>query len=69
MQGKIKWYNEKKGYGFIEYESMDGKIKEVFMHYTNVKELDRKNLIEGKNVKFFLYETEKGLQAKEIEVL
>lgn len=59
MVRKVKWFNNEKGYGFIENE--DG--EDVFVHYTAIKSTGYKTLTEGQLVEFDLIETEKGLQA------
>ena len=58
--GTVKWFDNKKGYGFIATE--EG--KDVFVHYSAIK-LDKKfkSLREGTEVEFDLVEREKGLQA------
>ena len=48
MCGKVKWFNNEKGYGFIEYQ--DG--KDVFVHYSAIKVDGYKTLNEGDEVKF-----------------
>ncbi len=59
MVRRVKWFNNEKGYGFIENE--DG--EDVFVHYTAIKSTGYKTLTEGQLVEFDLIETEKGLQA------
>jgi len=63
MKGKIKWYNARKGYGFIVGE--DG--KDVFVHKNNVPTGTYLN--EEDQVEFEIEETERGLQAKNIKKL
>ena len=63
MNGKIKWYNARKGYGFIEGE--DG--KDIFIHRTAVP--IGTFLHEGDNVEFETEETEKGVKAVNIKKL
>lgn len=63
MIGKVKWFNNKKGYGFIIYED-----KDVFIHYSEIKKDGYKTLKEGQSVKFDLIETNKGFQAKNVEI-
>ncbi|MGE5188565.1 MAG: cold-shock protein [Gemmatimonadota bacterium] len=60
--GKVKWFNETKGYGFIE---QDGD-KDVFVHYTAIRMDGYRTLKEGQSVEFDLLETPKGLQAAEV---
>ncbi len=63
MKGNIKWYNARKGYGFITGE--DG--KEVFVHRTALT--TETSLNEGDEVQFDIENTERGLQAKNIKKL
>ena len=57
--GKVKWFNEKKGYGFIEREGG----KDVFVHFSAIKGDGFKTLTEGQSVEFDVVEGEKGPQA------
>lgn len=57
--GKIKWFNNEKGYGFID----NGTEEDIFVHYSSIKQEGYKSLSEGQMVEFELLETEKGLQA------
>ena len=59
MQGRVKWFNPQKGYGFIEVE--DG--KDVFVHYSEIKEEGFKTLEEGQEVEFEIVEGNRGPQA------
>ena len=63
MVGRVKWFNNKKGFGFIEYkENLD-----IFVHYNSIMIEGYKTLSEGQMVEFDLVETEKGLQAKNVK--
>ena len=62
MTGKVKWFNNEKGYGFIEYK--DGEY--IFVHYSAILSEGYKNLVEGQYVEFELVRTDKGLQAKNV---
>ena len=57
--GKIKWFNNEKGYGFIEGSNDE----DIFVHYSAIKQDGYKSLLEGQIVEYELLETEKGLQA------
>lgn len=57
--GKIKWFNNEKGYGFIEGEHDE----DIFVHYSAIKQDGYKSLSEGQMVEYELLETGKGLQA------
>ncbi len=63
MKGTVKWYNERKGFGFIEVE--DG--KDVFVHKTSVPEGTYLN--DGDNVEFETEDSERGLQATNVKKL
>ena len=65
MKGTVKWFNNEKGYGFIE----SGDLADIFVHYSVIKKDGYKTLSEGDSVKFKLIETAKGLQAKDVETL
>ena len=62
MLGKVKWFNNEKGYGFIEY--LDG--QDIFVHYSEIKLEGYKTLSEGDIVQYELLKTDKGLQAKKV---
>lgn len=62
MQGKVKWFNNDKGYGFIEYD----KLSDIFVHYSAINKDGYKTLNEGALVNFKLIETSKGLQAIDV---
>lgn len=62
-QGKVKWFNNEKGYGFITYEDEKGKVKKIFVHYSQVQGQGYKTLVEGETVEFEILTTSKGTQA------
>ncbi len=62
MQGKVKWFNPEKGYGFIEVE--EG--KDVFVHYSEIQEEGFKTLDEGQEVEFEIVEGNRGPQAANV---
>ena len=65
MNGKVKWFNNEKGYGFI-----NGSVDEdIFVHYTAIKQEGYKTLSEGQTVEFDLVRTEKGLQATNVKTV
>lgn len=61
-KGRVKWFNENKGYGFIERE--DG--EDVFVHFSAIQEEGFKTLTEGQEVQFEIVEGDKGLQAANV---
>ena len=62
VKGKVKWFNEKKGYGFIERE--DG--GDVFVHFSAIKGDGFKTLSEGQTVEFEIIQGDKGPQAANV---
>ncbi len=64
MRGKVKWFNNDKGYGFIEYTDNE----DIFVHYSAIRQDGYKSLSEGQIVDFKLLETDKGLQALDVMV-
>ena len=61
-RGRVKWFNESKGYGFIEQE--DG--ADVFVHYSAIQQEGFKTLAEGEELEFDITEGEKGPQASNV---
>jgi CspA family cold shock protein len=61
--GKVKWFNESKGYGFIE---PDGGGRDVFVHYSAIQGEGYKTLSEGQAVEFDIIQGEKGPQASNV---
>ena len=59
MDGRVKWFNNEKGYGFIDYSEGE----DIFVHYSAIRQDGYKTLSEGQRVDFDLIETPKGLQA------
>ena len=62
VRGNVKWFNNEKGYGFIEYNDLE----DIFVHYSAIKKDGYKTLKEGDIVDFKLIETGKGLQAIDV---
>ncbi|MBO4245643.1 MAG: cold shock domain-containing protein [Bacilli bacterium] len=62
LRGKVKWFNNSKGYGFIECSDLD----DIFVHYSAINCEGYKTLNEGDIVDFRLVETQKGLQAIDV---
>lgn len=61
-EGTVKWFSDKKGYGFIVHE--DG--KDIFVHYSSIEASGFKTLAEGERVSFEIEETERGPQARNV---
>ncbi len=68
-RGRVKWFNNQRGYGFIEYSGLVN--EDVFVHYTSIDQNGFKSLKQDELVDFRLIKTAKGCQAvdvKEIEL-
>jgi CspA family cold shock protein len=61
-QGKVKWFNNEKGYGFISRDSGD----DVFVHHSAIQGSGFKSLNEGDGVEFETAQGPKGLQAQNV---
>ena len=62
-QGKVKWFNENRGYGFIRRETGGN---EIYVHYSDIAGEGFRTLSEGELVEFDLSEGERGLEAKNV---
>ena len=60
--GKVKWFDAKKGYGFIEREDGD----DVFVHFSAINEDGFKTLEDGQEVEFEIVEGDRGPQAEDV---
>ncbi|WP_416828398.1 cold-shock protein CspD [Ectobacillus polymachus] len=65
MEGKVKWFNAEKGFGFIEREDGD----DVFVHFSAIQQDGYKSLEEGQAVKFEIVEGTRGPQAANVTKL
>ncbi len=64
-QGRVKWFNDAKGYGFIEQEGGE----DVFVHFSAIQADGFKSLAEGQQVTFDVVQGPKGLQAANVQKL
>jgi len=64
-QGKVKWFNNEKGYGFIEYNEGE----DVFVHFTGIQGDGFRTLNEGQDVSFEIIEGNRGPQAANVELI
>ena len=63
MEGKVKWFNDKKGYGFIETDT-EG---DIFVHYSGIEDTGGfRSLREGETVDFQIEQTQRGPQAVKV---
>jgi len=61
--GKVKWFDVKKGFGFIVGPQLD---RDIFVHYSSIQGDGFRSLKDGQPVEFDLVESEKGLQAHNV---
>ncbi len=62
-RSRVKWFDPKKGFGFIE--GPDG--RDVFVHYTQIRGEGFRSLKDGEEVEYELVESDKGLQARDVQ--
>ncbi|MEW4152594.1 cold shock protein CspC [Bacillus thuringiensis] len=62
MQGRVKWFNAEKGFGFIEREDGD----DVFVHFSAIQQDGYKSLEEGQHVEFDIVDGARGPQAANV---
>ena len=63
--GTVKWFDSKKGYGFIEVEGSD----DIFVHFSAIQEEGYKSLKDGQKVEFEIEKDEQGEKAKNVKVI
>jgi CspA family cold shock protein len=63
--GTVKWFNDSKGYGFIQRESG----ADVFVHFRAIRGEGHRTLLEGQKVEFAVTQGQKGLQADDVSAV
>jgi cold shock protein len=66
QEGRVKWFNENKGFGFIE---VDGQEKDVFIHHSAIEMQGFRTLTEGQRVSFDIEQGKKGPSAINVKTL
>ncbi len=68
--GRVKWFNDAKGYGFIERDQANStptkKTEEIFVHFSAIQGDGHRTLEEGQEVEFDIYEDAKGKTAQNV---
>ncbi|MGV8079483.1 MAG: cold-shock protein [Syntrophales bacterium] len=64
-EGKVKWFNEKKGFGFIQTDEGE----DIFVHFSAIQDSGFKTLQEGQRVSFDIEKGQKGLAAANVKAL
>lgn len=68
--GRVKWFNDAKGYGFIERDQAallpNKKSEEIFVHFSAIQGDGHRTLAEGQEVEFDIYEDAKGKTAQNV---
>jgi CspA family cold shock protein len=64
-EGKVKWFNERKGFGFIETDEGN----DVFVHFSAIQDSGFKTLQEGQRVSFEVQQGQKGPEASNVKAL
>ena len=65
VKGKVKWFNQRKGFGFIEREGGE----DIFVHYSDINTDGFRTLEENQEVEFEVIDDEKGEKAKDVTPL
>lgn len=67
--GRVKWFSDTKGYGFIRADGSVNGGKDIFVHWSEIVLEGFKTLVQGQAVTFELTDTPRGLQAKHVGIL
>lgn len=66
QSGTVKWFDNRKGFGFIQRDNVD---EDVFVHFREIRGEGFKTLFEGQRVEFGLIEREKGFAAEDVATI
>nr|WP_232513725.1 cold-shock protein [endosymbiont of Sipalinus gigas] len=66
IKGKVKWFNKNKGFGFIIPNEGN---KDIFVHFSSINGEGFKTLLEGQEVEFEIYESQKGVSAVNVTIV
>ncbi len=66
VEGKVKWFSNKKGYGFIEKDDGSG---DIFVHHSEIDMTGFRTLKEGEQVSFEIEKNDRGVSAKNVNRL
>jgi len=66
VKGTVKWFNAKKGFGFIQHDESD---EDIFVHYSAIQTGGYRTLEENQQVEFVIEQGPKGLQASQVVIL
>lgn len=69
LTGTVKWFDDAKGYGFIERDDKDGIEDDCFVHFSDIIAEGRKSLLEGDRVEFEIVDGQKGTKAGGVIVI
>lgn len=64
-EGSVKWFNVSKGFGFITRSNGE----DIFVHYRSIRGQGRRRLFDGQQVSFVIIDSDKGLQADDVDII
>jgi len=67
--GKVKWFSDSKGYGFIQITDDSAPGKDIFVHYSEIVDHGYRTLAPGQEVRFEVEDSPRGLQARKVEIV
>lgn len=67
--GKVVWFNNERGFGFLSADDKDEYEGDIFFHYSSISTKGYKTIDNGQAVKFTVKETEKGFEAQDVCII